>query len=49
VEGLLACVAHLEGEFPPEFLPVLKATREALEKDLEHLQGQGAKAPQSRW
>lgn len=42
VEGLLVCVAHLEGEFPPELLPVLEATREALEKDLEYLQGQGA-------
>lgn len=38
VEGLWVCVAHLEGVFPPEFLPVLKATRQAL----EHLQGQGA-------
>jgi hypothetical protein len=40
VEGLIACMIHLKGEFPPEFLPVLEATQTFLEKDLRYLQGE---------
>jgi hypothetical protein len=40
VEGLIACMIHLKGEFPPEFLPVLEATRSFLEKDLQYLRGE---------
>ncbi|WP_038048274.1 hypothetical protein [Thermus caliditerrae] len=40
VEGLLVCMAHLQQEFPKEFLPVLEATRRHLEKDLRYLQGE---------
>ncbi|WP_243028458.1 hypothetical protein [Thermus albus] len=39
VEGLLVCVAHLAQEFPPEFAPILEATRKALERDLQYLKG----------
>ena len=42
VEGLLACVAHLKAQFPPEFAPVLEATRSFLEKDLKYLQGEAS-------
>lgn len=41
MEGLLRCLAHLEGEFPEGFLPVLRATRSALEEDLAYLRGLG--------
>lgn len=41
VEGLLRCVAHLKTEFPEAFLPVLEATRSALEEDLAYLQSLG--------
>lgn len=40
VEGLLVCMNHLSREFPPEFAPVLEATRKVLEKDLRYLQGE---------
>ncbi|MGC8876650.1 hypothetical protein [Thermus sp.] len=42
VEGLLRCMDHLKREFPPEFLPVLEATQEFLQKDLDYLRGQRA-------
>ncbi|WP_114313671.1 hypothetical protein [Thermus caldifontis] len=38
VEGLLVCMNHLAQEFPPEFAPVLEATRKVLEKDLAYLE-----------
>jgi hypothetical protein len=45
VEGLLRCMAHLKGEFPREFLPVLEATQDFLQKDLDYLRGQKAPEP----
>ena len=42
VEGLLVCMAHLKDQFPPEFAPVLEATRSFLEKDLKYLQGEAS-------
>lgn len=51
VEGLLACMGHLAREFPPEFTPVLEATRQVLEKDLAYLrqvsQERGQNAPRT--
>jgi len=51
VEGLLACMGHLAQEFPPEFTPVLEATRQVLEKDLAYLrqvsQERGQNAPRT--
>ncbi|MFN3179729.1 MAG: hypothetical protein ACK41R_06230, partial [Thermus sp.] len=38
VEGLLVCMNHLAQEFPPEFAPILEATRKVLEKDLAYLE-----------
>lgn len=40
VEGLLVCLGHLAREFPPEFTPLLVATRKFLEKDLGYLRGE---------
>lgn len=40
VEGLLVCMAHLKDRFPPEFAPVLEATRAFLEKDRNYLRGE---------
>lgn len=48
VEGLLVCMGHLTREFPPEFTPVLEATRKALEKDLEYLRKELAERETSR-
>jgi hypothetical protein len=40
VEGLLVCMAYLKDRFPPEFAPVLEATRSFLEKDRNYLRGE---------
>ncbi|TBH21191.1 hypothetical protein [Thermus thermamylovorans] len=42
VEGLLVCLEHLTREFPPEFGPLLEATRAHLERDLRYLRGEAS-------